>query len=102
MIGLMAPMKHHQSVSIALQPAKTRPPPPPPHNSTYFRCSALVKIWDFGSAGDFDDWRRRRKTHLGAAGILARMHFFPLLGLADSMRGRGVSDLVGGIVHGPQ
>lgn len=27
------------------------------------------------------------------------MNFFALLGLADSMRGRCVSDLVGGVVH---
>lgn len=40
-------------------------------------------------------------SHLGATWVLARMNFLPFFGLTDPMRGWGIGDLAGKVVHGP-
>lgn len=87
--------KHHELVRWISGP-KWMPPP-------FILLSVLCSGEDLGfeSAGISMTWDPN-DANLGAAWILARVNFFPLLCFANSMRGRRVSDLAGGVVHNSQ
>ena len=92
MIGLMASVQHQKSALPLRGLVK-------PLSQVLLSVLCSGEDLELRISRDLDDLESGDEADLGTAGILARMNFFALLGLADSMRGRRISDLVGGVVH---